>query len=76
MENFVKTRSDANALRFADFGEMKTADLKRSNREVKSTKDSSARFVFLCVRLGDSDEIKVEKAISINVFCLIVCLFN
>ena len=55
---------------------MKTADVKRSNREVKSNRGSSSSFVFLCVRLGDSDEIKVEKAISINVFCLIVCLFN
>jgi hypothetical protein len=45
-ENFAKTGFDTNAPRFANFGEMRTADVKRSNREVKITRGSSASFVF------------------------------
>ena len=73
-ENFSKTGFDANASRFADFGEMRTADVKRSNRGVKSTKGSSASFAILCVRLDDSDEIKVEKS-NIDQSVLSDCLF-
>ena len=76
MESFDKIETDGNVWKIADFGEMTIAEVKRSTREVKSTKDSSARFERWRFLIGDSGEIKVEKAMSEKVFCLIVCLFN
>jgi hypothetical protein len=72
--NFAKTGFDANASRLANFGEMRTADVKRSNREVKSTRGSSASFVILCVRLDENDEIKLDES-NIDQSVLSDCLF-